>query len=120
MPQPNVFSADCPSREIMARIAEKWSMLIIISLKNGTLRFGELKRCINGVSQKMLTQTLRNLESDNIVKRVEFKEKPMRVEYSLTPLGENLVSLIDNLKLWIEDNYFELIKQSEPHQNPVP
>ncbi len=106
--EPDAFVASCPSRELLARIAEKWSMLVIVALKSKEMRFGELKNQIEGVSQKMLTQTLRNLERDGFVKRVAYNEMPLRVEYSLTPLGQKLVPWIEQLKMWVEQHLFEI------------
>jgi len=101
---PDAFIADCPSREIITRLAEKWTMLAIVALQDGPLRFGVLKRRVEGVSQKMLTQTLRNLEHDGLVTRTVYDEMPLRVEYALTPLGQTLLPLIQAVKTWAEEN----------------
>jgi DNA-binding HxlR family transcriptional regulator len=88
--QPNVFDQQCESRQALDLIADKWTVLIIYALINGPRRHGELRRMIQGISQKMLTQTLRRLEVDGLVQRVVFDRVPPHVEYSLTPLGDTL------------------------------
>ncbi len=95
----------CPVRDVLNYIGDKWSMLIILELgSHSPLRFGELKNAIGGISQKMLTITLRQLEHDGFVKRVYFMEVPPRVEYSITPLGESLMKALNNLVTWAKDN----------------
>ena len=100
--QPDAFLAACPSREVLARIGEKWTVLALVALSAGALRFGELRRRIEGISQKMLAQTLRNLESDGLITRQLFDERPLRVEYRLSASGEELVPLLRDLKRWAE------------------
>src|SRR5258708_39381663 len=85
-----VLDADCPSRHFLARLADKWSVLVIYALEGGPQRNGELRRMIGGISQKMLTQTLRNLERDGLVARKVHAMVPPRVDYALTPLGRSL------------------------------
>ncbi len=106
---PNAFVANCPTRGIVARLAEKWTMLTLAALRDGTLRFGDLRRRIEGVSQKMLTKTLRKLEEDGLVTRQVFDEMPLRVEYSLTGLGKSCADLVAGLKLWAEENMTALL-----------
>lgn len=106
--QPDAFLAACPSRLIMARLAEKWAMLAVVALEDGTLRFGALHRKIEGVSQKMLTQTLRNLEHDGLVARQVYIEMPLRVEYRLTQLGQSLLPLVIAIKRWSEKHMPEI------------
>jgi DNA-binding HxlR family transcriptional regulator len=98
------FSAACPTREILSRIADKWSMLVILALGPGTLRFSELRRRVGGVTQKMLTQTLRGLERDGLVTREAFPTVPVTVEYTLTPLGHSLGDAVDPIRLWAIQN----------------
>jgi DNA-binding HxlR family transcriptional regulator len=83
----NVYASKCPTREALDRIADKWTSLIVGLLADGPRRFGELRRSIEGISQKMLTQTLRSLEGDGLILRRVCTTSPMTVEYSLTPLG---------------------------------
>src|SRR5687767_8046043 len=89
--QPNVFDANCDSREVLALITHRWTVLVIYALGDRTRRYNELKAMIGGVSQKMLTQTLRQLEREGLVSRTDYQEVPPRVEYSLTPLGRTLL-----------------------------
>jgi DNA-binding HxlR family transcriptional regulator len=101
----------CPVRDIIARISDKWSMLTIYALGGyGTLRFNEIKKLIGDVSQRMLTVTLRNLETDGLVERKVFPEVPPRVEYSLTPLGFSLLEQLVQLGGWAEQNSAAIIK----------
>src|SRR5476651_2317683 len=90
-PTASVMSAECGSRQILDRIADKWTALIIHVLASGTKRHSELRRAIAGVSQKMLTQTLRSLEEDGLVERKVYPVVPPMVEYSLTPLGHTII-----------------------------
>ena len=101
---PDAYFAKCPSRPIMTRLAKKWTMLALIAMQTGPRRFGELRRLLEGVSQKTLTNVLRGLEEDGLIIRGEFGETPARVEYSLTPLGEDLAPLMKHIKTWAEDN----------------
>lgn len=104
---PDAFLVACPSRQFFARLAEKWTLLAIIALADGPERFGALRRRLDGVTQKMLTQTLRKLEADGLVHRELFDEMPLRVEYSLTDRGADLLPHIRALKAWAEANYPE-------------
>ena len=101
--------AGCPSRMILERIADKWTTLIMgILAQSEHRRFNELRRMIGGISQKMLTQTLRDLERDGLVKRTIFPEIPPRVEYELTPLGRTLCGPLSSLTQWAHDNMDEV------------
>jgi DNA-binding HxlR family transcriptional regulator len=106
-PQP--FSAYCPSREILELIGGKWSLLILCALKAGPMRTGSMMRTVEGISQKMLTQTLRALERSGLVERTSYPEVPPRVEYSLTPLGTTLSVLVLQFEHWVIDNYEQVI-----------
>lgn len=101
---PDVYNPKCPSRQVLSRIGDKWTALIIGIMQRGTIRFGALKREVSGISQKMLTQTLRNLERDGLVERRIFAEVPVRVEYSLTELGKKLLPVLVPLMQWSEEN----------------
>lgn len=90
----------CLTREILDRIGDKWSVYVIAALSDGTLRFGQLRREITGVSQRMLTVTLRALERDGLISRRMYPVIPPRVEYSLTPLGESLLAIVEALVGW--------------------
>ena len=93
---------DCEVRQILDRIADKWSLLTIALLENRTMRFTELQRAIDGVSQRMLTVTLRQLERDGMVTRVVHPVVPPRVDYTLTPLGTSLHQTVKSLVVWTE------------------
>jgi DNA-binding HxlR family transcriptional regulator len=99
----------CEVRQILDRIADKWSLLVIALLERRKLRFTELKKSIEGISQRMLTNTLRQLERDGIVERTVFPVVPPRVEYELTPLGCTLHETIQSLVEWTERNQREII-----------
>ena len=101
-PAPDVMSATCPTRTVLDLIADKWTVLVIHVLAEGTHRFGELLRKIDGISQKMLTQTLRRLEGDGLLSRAVFPEVPPRTEYQLTALGRTLRGPLDALCDWAE------------------
>jgi DNA-binding HxlR family transcriptional regulator len=100
---PNVYLAACPTRQVLDRIADKWTTLIIGLLEEGPKRFSALQRGIGGISQKMLTQTLRSLERDGLVQRTIYPEVPPHVEYKLTPLGETLCAPIAAIRRWAEE-----------------
>lgn len=104
-----LYQGNCPTREILDRIADKWTTLIIgVLAHGGTRRFNELRRLIGGISQKMLTQTLRDLERDGLVQRTMFPEIPPRVEYALTPLGRTLCDPLSALGKWASDHMQEV------------
>lgn len=113
-----VFSPMCGSREVLDRIADRWTALIIYALSRGTRRFSELQRAIGGVSQKMLTQTLRSLERDGLVARKVYPVVPPRVEYSLTPLGRTLIEPLRAVCRWAERHLKEL--QAARAKSPSP
>jgi DNA-binding HxlR family transcriptional regulator len=99
---------DCEVRQILDRIADKWSLLAIALLEGRTLRFTELQREIDGISQRMLTVTLRQLERDGLVRRTVYPVVPPRVEYELTPLGRTLHATIQALVVWTEEHQDEI------------
>lgn len=99
---------DCEVRQILDRVADKWSLLVIALLDQRSLRFTELKRKIDGVSQRMLTRTLRHLERDGLVERTVYPTVPPRVDYALTPLGTSLHTTIKALVVWTESHQNEI------------
>jgi len=111
MPKANPFNVTCPSQDVLALIGGKWSMLLLCLLSAGPKRTGELARGAGGISQKMLTQTLRELERHGIVHREDFGEVPPRVEYSLTPLGKSLSKLVRDIEAWVETNYSRITRE---------
>ena len=100
----NVFDSNCPTRQVLDCIADKWTVLIIRRLADGTLRFAQLRRTVDGISQKVLTKTLRDLERDGIVTRRIYASVPPKVEYTLTTLGRSLCSLVAGICDWAEAN----------------
>jgi len=106
----DIYNQNCPTRIVLDRIADKWTVLIVGALKDKTKRFGELRREIGGVSQKMLTQTLRGLERDGIVVRKVYATVPPKVEYTLTELGRTLVGILDAIGEWSEKHIEDVLK----------
>src|SRR5436190_943747 len=105
---PSVLEPQCPSRLVLDRIADKWTALVIQILARGTMRYAQLQRAIGGISQKMLTQTLRSLERDGLVQRTVHPVIPPKVEYSLTRLGRTLIEPLHALCRWSEKHLAEL------------
>ncbi|WP_406512847.1 helix-turn-helix transcriptional regulator [Streptomyces sp. NBC_00161] len=104
----DVYSAKCPTRQVLDHISGKWTILVVDALLEGTLRYTDLMRRIEGVSQKMLTQTLRGLEADGFVTRTVYPTIPPRVEYDLTELGRSLAEPISALRQWTETHINEI------------
>ncbi|MCC9311373.1 helix-turn-helix transcriptional regulator [Kitasatospora sp. RB6PN24] len=105
----DAYVAECPTRHLLDRISDKWTSLLINALAEQPRRFGELSRRVAGISQKMLTQTLRNLERDGLVSRTVTPAVPVRVEYALTPLGLDLLPVMQAIKAWAEANMEEVL-----------
>jgi DNA-binding HxlR family transcriptional regulator len=99
-----ILARDCPSREILNHVCSRWGVLVLVVLLDGMHRFSELRRKIGGVSEKMLSQTLQSLEQDGFVDRKALPVVPPHVEYSLTPLGEEVAMQVNGLTTWIEQN----------------
>jgi len=99
-----VYAKDCPSRQILDRIGDTWSVLIVVMLVDGPHRYTELAKRIEGISPKMLTQTLRGLERDGLISRTVHPVVPPRVDYALTGLGQSLYSLVEGLEKWAESH----------------
>jgi DNA-binding HxlR family transcriptional regulator len=110
---PDVFSPACPSRLVVERLGDKWTLLVLMALRPGVLRFGELRDKIGAVTPKVLTQTLRSLERDGIVTRAVYAEVPPRVEYSLTDLGRSLLVPVDAIRAWSEANGERIVAARE-------
>ena len=109
----DVFNKECPSRLMLTRLADKWSLLVIRRLRSEAVRFNQLRRDLEGVSAKMLTQTLRNLERDGLIEREIFPTVPVTVEYSLTPFGHSLAECIDVFVNWTETNANALLQAQQ-------
>ena len=101
------------TREVLTRVGDKWSVLVIVLLGDGSRRFSELKREIEGISQRMLTLTLRGLDRDGLVTRSVFPTVPPRVDYALTPLGRTLLKTVTELARWVSDSRPEIERARE-------
>jgi DNA-binding HxlR family transcriptional regulator len=112
----DAFLATCPTRQMLATIAEKWTCLVVIALASGPHRHSELMRTISGASQKMLTQTLRELERDGLVRRTVTASVPVRVDYELTPLGLTLVPVLTAIKEWSETHIEEVMAARDAYE----
>jgi len=112
-PTPNIFNSACPSRRVLTVLAEKWTLLVLVQLASGPMRTAEIRRSVDGVSEKMLIQTLRKLEGFKLVSRRSFPEVPPRVEYRLTPLGRSLARLAGLFGRWVERNVVSLLKSEQ-------
>ncbi len=100
----------CPIMQTIAMVSDKWKVLILYQLKDGKKRFNELRRALQGVTQRVLTHQLRSLEEDGLVSRTIYAEVPPRVEYELTILGKTLIPILDQFESWARQHADELIK----------
>jgi len=107
----NPYNLNCPSRDVLQLIGGKWTILILCCLQQGPVRTGELMRSIGGVSQKMLTQTLREMEINGLVERISYPQVPPKVEYKLTVLGSSLSELARALEQWVVIHYPQIMEQ---------
>jgi len=114
----DLMAPDCPSRAVLQHVTSRWGVLVLMALETGTHRFSELRRGIGGVSERMLAQTLQQLEGDGFVRRVAYQVVPPHVEYSLTPLGLEVAEKVRGLADWIELN-LDRILVGEPEEAPV-
>ncbi|QDY80039.1 winged helix-turn-helix transcriptional regulator [Streptomyces qinzhouensis] len=104
----DAYLATCPARELLDRLSDKWVSLVLTALADGPLRYSDVNRVIAGVSQKMLTRTLRALERDGLLTRTVTASVPVRVDYRLTPLGRSLLPVMAAVKAWAEDHIEEV------------
>mgnify|MGYP001279894754 CR=1 FL=1 len=111
----NLFASPCPSRDVLKNVSSRWGVLILISLRDGTHRFSELRKRIGGVSEKMLAQSLQALEADGFVSRIAYPVVPPHVEYSLTATGEDVARLVAALADWIELNVPEVMEARQAY-----
>jgi DNA-binding HxlR family transcriptional regulator len=114
-----LFTPDCPSRGVLNRITSRWGILVLVALIDGTHRFSELRRKVNGVSEKMLAQTLQWLEGDGLVQRTSFPVVPPHVEYNLTPLGLEAAKRVELLADWIEENLPRIMEAQQVRELSV-
>jgi len=110
---PDVFSPRCPSRVLFDHVTSRWALLILVALSNQTLRWGELSRLLQPVTDKMLAQALRTLEADRLVRREVYPEVPPRVDYSLTERGQELVALLRPVVDWAQTHAEEIIADAD-------
>ena len=99
------LAGDCPVRGVLDKVSDKWSMLLVMTLASGPRRFNQIRREVPDISQKMLTQTLRDLQRDGMVARRVFDTKPPSVEYRLTPMGESIIVPFGHLIQWANENH---------------
>jgi DNA-binding HxlR family transcriptional regulator len=104
-----VFTENCPTRVVLDHVMSKWGVLVLLALTDGTARWGELRRSVAGISEKMLASTLRTLEADGIVSRTAYPEVPPRVEYALTERGVELMERMMPLMEWIAANADDIV-----------
>jgi DNA-binding HxlR family transcriptional regulator len=105
-----LMAVACPSREVLKHVTSRWGVLVLMALEGGTRRFGELRRGIGGISERMLAQTLQWLTDDGLVRRVAHEVVPPHVEYSLTPLGREAAERVRGLADWIETNLPRIVQ----------
>ena len=115
----NVMLATCPSRTSLAKIANKWTAMIVISLSDGPLRFGAIRERVQGISGKVLAETLRDLERDGVLTRTAFDEMPLRVEYELTPLGQTLREPLTALGRWAEHHIEQVLEARDAYDDRI-
>jgi len=115
MQDPDVFDPGCPSRLVLDRIGDKWSVLIVLVLTDGPCRFTGLRDRINGLTPKVLTQTLRGMERDGLITRTVYAEVPPRVEYELTPLGGSLRAPVEAVRDWAEKHVTEVVSARDSY-----
>ena len=115
--KPDIYNPNCPTRLILDRIADKWTVLIIGQLSSGTFRFNELKRSIPGITQKMLTQTLKGLERDGIVIREIYATIPPKVEYTLTKMGKSLINVVEAIREWAESHIKNILQSQTKYDS---
>jgi DNA-binding HxlR family transcriptional regulator len=111
----DLFAEQCPSREILKHVTSRWGVLVLVALLDGTYRFSALRRKINGISEKMLAQTLQWLESDGFVQRISYPVVPPHVEYKLTPLGLDVGGKVEALADWIESNLPRIVAAQQSY-----
>ncbi|WP_317852726.1 helix-turn-helix domain-containing protein [Xanthomonas sp. CFBP 8443] len=109
-----VFAQHCPSRAVLSHVTSRWGVLVLVALRKGTHRFGDLRRSLEGVSEKMLAQTLQALEADGFVQRTAHPVVPPHVDYALTPLGKDAAAHVHALVDWIETNIGTILSNGNP------
>jgi len=113
MQRGEIFAVECPSRAILQHVTSRWGVLVLVALMEGTQRFSELRRKVGKVSEKMLAQTLQQLEQDGFIQRVAHPVVPPHVDYSLTGLGHEVGRVVESLTDWIEENLPKILKTKQ-------
>jgi DNA-binding HxlR family transcriptional regulator len=113
--EPYVFDQPCPIRDVLDRIGDRWSLLVLAALADGTLRFSELARAIGDVSKQMLSTTLKHLEEDGLIRRTLYPEVPPRVEYDLTDMGRSFLIPLKSLVTWADEHHRAICEAREEH-----
>ena len=116
----NPYLSNCPTRMVLDRVADKWTVLVLGLLMDRPVRFNRLRRTIEGISQKMLSQTLKSLERDGLVSRTAIATVPVTVEYAITPLGQTLAAPMDALRVWAEAHMAEVVANQQGYDAGVP
>jgi DNA-binding HxlR family transcriptional regulator len=119
VPPGSADAAECPIRNVLDRIGDQWSLLVLLTLERGTLRFTELQRAIGDVSKRMLAETLRKLERDGFVRRKAYPTVPPKVEYQLGPLGKSLTAQLQPLVEWANNHHGEVRKARKAYKAPA-
>lgn len=105
----DAYDPNCPTRQILDRIGDKWAVLVLLTLEDGPVRFNDLRRRIGAISQKMLSQTLKSLERDGLISRTAYATVPVTVEYTLTPLAGGLIRILREITRWAESHVGEIM-----------
>lgn len=116
----NLFDTECPTRIVLDRVGDKWTVLVVAALADGPLRFTVLRDRVGGVTGKVLTSTLRSMLRDGLVTRMAYATVPPTVEYQLTELGVSLREPIDHLRAWAERNVAHIVRNREAHDGALP
>jgi DNA-binding HxlR family transcriptional regulator len=106
----DVLNPKCPTQQVLDRIASKWTMLVILALGDERVHYAQLRRRVEGVTKKMLTQTLRALERDGLIERRVYRTVPPQTEYGLTPLGHSLARAVTAIRTWAYDNVDQIVE----------
>ncbi len=111
--QPDPYAAGCPTRLLLDRIGDKWTVLTLGLIREHPRRFNAMRRDIEGLTQKMLSQTLKTMERDGLITRTVWPTTPVSVEYAITPLGQTLVETLESLQRWARDHIGEVVRAQE-------
>jgi DNA-binding HxlR family transcriptional regulator len=111
----DAFNSDCPGREVLNQLTSRWGLLILVALRSGPLRFYELRALVDGISEKMLSQTLRTLVRDGLLSREVLPSVPPSVRYALTPLGGDAALPLETMLRWVRNNALTVLAAQEDH-----